>query len=134
MAISFFSPDDYGETLATLLVDVSRGWPPRAVVAVVMVTTMLVSNLVNNAATAVLMAPIAYSLALDLDLSPDTFLMAVAVGASSCFLTPVGHQCNTLVLGPGGYRFTDYFRLGIWLSLLVLVTGLALIFWVWPLK
>jgi di/tricarboxylate transporter len=98
-----------------------------------MVTTMLVSNVVNNAATAVMMAPIAWSLALDAGHSPDTFLMGVAVAASSCFLTPIGHQCNVLVLGPGGYRFTDYARPGLPLSIIVLATGLGMILMVWPL-
>lgn len=120
--------------IASGLVRGTVGWPPPAIVAAVMVTTMLVSNVVNNAATAVMMAPIAYALAVDLGVSPDTFLMAVAVGASCCFLTPIGHQCNVLVLGPGGYKFGDYARLGLPLSILCATVGLFLIFHVWPLN
>ena len=121
------------EWLAQRLLWATTGWPGWVIVGTILLVTMLISNVVNNAATAVLMAPIAYTFAIDLGLSPDTFLMAVAVGASSCFLTPVGHQCNTLVLGPGGYHFGDYLRLGAPLSLLIVVLGLPLILWVWPL-
>ncbi len=81
-----------------------------------------------------MMAPIAYALAIDLGVSPDTFLMAVAVGASCCFLTPIGHQCNVLVLGPGGYKFSDYARLGLPLSVIAVAIGLFLILQVWPLS
>jgi len=120
--------------IASALIRGTVGWPPPTIVAAVMITTMLVSNVVNNAATAVMMAPIAYALAIDLGVSPDTFLMAVAVGASCCFLTPIGHQCNVLVLGPGGYKFSDYARLGLPLSVLCAVVGLFLILRVWPLN
>jgi di/tricarboxylate transporter len=80
------------------------------------------------------MAPIAASFARSLGYGPDAFLMAVAIGAACDFLTPIGHQCNTLVMGPGGYRFGDYARLGAPLSLLVLVAGVPLILLVWPLR
>ncbi len=121
------------ELIARGLIHVADDWSPPVLVGMVMLTTMLISNLINNAATAVMMAPIAYTLAMDLGHSPDTFLMAVAVGASSCFLTPIAHQCNILVLGPGGYRWGDYLRLGLPLSVLVLGVGLFLILRVWPL-
>jgi di/tricarboxylate transporter len=121
------------ETLARSVMELTKSWPAWSVVGAVLVVTMLLSNVVNNAATVVMMAPIAYTLAIDLGLSPDTFLMAVAVGASSCFLTPIGHQCNTLVLGPGGYHFTDYLRLGGPLSILVILVALPLILHFWPL-
>ena len=121
------------QLVAGALVRHTVDWPPPAVVGAVMVVTMLISNVVNNAATAVMMAPIAYAIAIDLGTSPDTFLMAVAVGASCCFLTPIGHQCNVLVLGPGGYKFTDYARLGLPLSALVVTVGLFLVLRVWPL-
>jgi di/tricarboxylate transporter len=78
------------------------------------------------------MAPIAASLARALHLAPDPFLMAVAIGAACDFLTPIGHQCNTLVMGPGGYHFGDYWRLGLPLSIIVVVTGVPLIAFVWP--
>ena len=87
----------------------------------------------NNAATVLVMAPIAASLAGRLHLNPDPFLMAVALGAACDFLTPIGHQCNTLVMGPGGYRFGDYWRLGLPLSILVVVVGTPMIALVWGL-
>ena len=86
----------------------------------------------NNAATVLVVAPIAATLAQQLGYRPDPFLMAVAVGAACDFLTPIGHQCNTLVMGPGGYKFSDYPRLGLPLSLLVLVIGPPTILLFWP--
>lgn len=94
---------------------------------------MLLSNVVNNAAAAVLAAPVAVDLARGLDASVDPFLMAVAVGASSAFLTPIGHQSNTLVMAPGGYQFGDYWRMGFPLSVVVVAAGVPLILWRWPL-
>ncbi len=95
--------------------------------------TMLLSNVVNNAATAILMAPIAVSLAEGLGVSMDPFLMGVALGASCAFLTPVGHQSNLLVMGPGGYQFGDYWRLGLPLSIIVAALAAPLILLHWPL-
>ncbi len=105
--------------------------PPIGAVALVMAAAMGLTPFLNNAATALIMAPIAASLATKLGLNPDPFLMAVAIGCACDFLTPIGHQCNTLVLGPGGYRFGDYWRLGLPLSVIVLVvaTGLLSVFW-----
>jgi di/tricarboxylate transporter len=94
---------------------------------------MAVTPFLNNAATVLVMAPIAAGLAGSLGLSPDPFLMAVAVGAACDFLTPIGHQSNTLVMGPGGYRFGDYWRLGLPLSIVVVVAGVPLIGYFWPL-
>jgi di/tricarboxylate transporter len=94
---------------------------------------MLVTPLLNNAATVLLMGPIAAGLATKLGYSVDPFLMAVAVGASCDFLTPFGHQSNTLVMGPGGYRFGDYARLGLPLSLIVAAAAVPLIMFAWPL-
>jgi di/tricarboxylate transporter len=102
--------------------------------AVLLVGTMLLSNVVNNAAAAVLMAPIAITLAREMGFSPDPFLMAVAVGASCAFLTPVGHQSNALVMGPGGYRFGDYWRLGLPLSIIVTLVAIPLILIFWPMS
>lgn len=107
--------------------------PPIFIVGLLMGVTMTLSDVMNNAATAVVMAPIAVSIAQSLGYHPDPFLMAVAVGASSAFLTPIGHQNNTLVMGPGGYRFGDYWPMGLPLELLILVISLPLIVWVWPL-
>jgi len=107
--------------------------PPEITLGILMVGTMILSNVVNNAATAVLMAPIAISLAQGLNASVDPFLMTVAVGSSSPFLTPIGHQSNTLVMGPGEYRFGDYWRMGLPLSILILVIAGPLVLWAWPL-
>jgi len=108
--------------------------PPVGAVALVLVTAMAVTPFLNNAATALIMAPIAVSLATRLALNPDPFLMAVAVGCACDFLTPIGHQCNTLVMGPGGYRFGDYWRLGLPLSVIVAVVATVLIAVFWPLR
>jgi di/tricarboxylate transporter len=99
-----------------------------------LLAAMALTPFLNNAATVLVMAPIAASLAGKLALSPDPFLMAVAIGAGCDFLTPIGHQCNTLVMGPGGYRFGDYWRLGLPLSVIVAVLGTLLISWFWPLR
>ena len=97
------------------------------------VGVMLLSNVVNNAAAAVLMAPIAINLAESMNVSADPLLMGVAIGASCAFLTPVGHQSNALVMAPGGYRFGDYWRLGLPLSVIVVMIAVPLILFFWPL-
>ena len=101
--------------------------------AVILITTLILTDLMNNAATAAVMAPIALGAANQLGVNPDTFLMAVAVGASCAFLTPIGHQNNTLILGPGGFRFTDYWRMGLPLDVLVVAVSLPVLLLVWPL-
>ncbi|MBB5687730.1 SLC13 family permease [Sphingobium boeckii] len=106
--------------------------PPWGAVMLILVAAMAVTPFLNNAATVLVMAPIAATFANDIGLKPEAFLMAVAVGAGCDFLTPIGHQCNTLVMGPGGYRFGDYARLGAPLSLLVILAGVPLILWTWP--
>ena len=106
---------------------------PILVLVLVMVVTMTLSDIVNNAATAVIMAPIGVGLAERLGTNADPFLMAVAVGASCAFLTPIGHQNNTLVMGPGGYRFGDYWRMGLPLEVLIVAISIPLILVVWPL-
>ncbi len=108
--------------------------PPVGAVALVLVAAMALTPFLNNAATALIMAPVAVSLARQLGLNADPFLMAVAVGCACDFLTPIGHQCNTLVMGPGGYRFGDYWRLGLPLSVIVALVATALIPVVWPLE
>jgi len=107
--------------------------PAMGALALMLVAAMVVTPFLNNAATVLMMAPIGASLAQKLGLNPDPFLMAVAVGAACDFLTPFGHQCNTLVMGPGGYRFGDYWRLGLPLSVLVVAVGVPLIATVWNL-
>jgi di/tricarboxylate transporter len=106
--------------------------PPMGALALLLAAAMAVTPFLNNAATVLVMAPIAASFAGKLGYSPDPFLMAVAIGAACDFLTPIGHQCNTLVMGPGGYRFGDYWRLGLPLSLIVLALGVPLIALFWP--
>jgi len=106
--------------------------PPWGAVMLILVAAMAVTPFLNNAATVLVMAPIAAVFAHDLGYRPDAFLMATAVGAGCDFLTPIGHQCNTLVFGPGGYKFGDYARLGAPLSLLVVLIGTPLILFWWP--
>ncbi len=119
--------------IAEAVAGVTGGMAGMAVLAIVMVATMIVTPFLNNAATVLLMAPIAGNLAVNMDMKVDAFFMAVAVGASCDFLTPIGHQSNTLVMGPGGYKFGDYWRLGLPLSVLVVLVGTPLIAMVWPL-
>jgi di/tricarboxylate transporter len=121
------------ELIAGWLSVAANGLPPIGALALILVAAMGVTPFLNNAATVLMMAPIAASLAGKLGLNPDPFLMAVAVGAACDFLTPFGHQCNTLVMGPGGYRFSDYWKLGLPLSILVVVVGVPAIALVWKL-
>lgn len=121
------------EIIAEALLRFGVEWPIIVSLAGLFILSMLLSNVVNNAAAALLMAPIAASLASGFDVSLDPFLMVVAVSASCAFLTPIGHQSNTLVLGPGGYQFGDYWKLGLPLSLVVMVVAIPAILWVWPL-
>lgn len=119
--------------VAETIVDVSVGLPPILVLAAVLIITMFLSDIINNAATALVMAPIAVGIAESLSVNADAFLMAVAVGASCAFLTPIGHQSNTLVMGPGGYRFGDYWRMGLPLEAVIVVVSVPMIAVVWPL-
>ena len=121
------------DLLARALEAAVHGMTPTMTLAVIMVIAMAVTPFFHNAPTVLVMGPIAGTLATKLGLNPDPFLMAVALGAGCDFLTPIGHQCNTLVMGPGGYRLGDYARLGLPLSLLVVVAGAPLITFFWPL-
>lgn len=120
--------------IAHYFVELSGHISPLYILVIFLVVTMTLSDVMNNAATTVVMSPIAVSIAQALKLNVDPFLMAVALGASCSFLTPVGHQNNTLVMGPGGYRFSDYIKLGLPLEILILLTGVPLILWAWPLN
>lgn len=120
------------DVAAVWLADVASAMPAWGALALIMVAAMAVTPFLNNAATVLVMAPIAASFADGLGFRPEAFLMAVAIGAGSDFLTPIGHQCNTLVLGPGGYRFSDYPRLGLPLSVLVVAVSVPLLLIVWP--
>jgi di/tricarboxylate transporter len=128
-----FETSGAATTVTKLILSSSDNLPAWALLGLIMLTTMLLSALINNAATVVLMAPIGLQIASVLELSADPFLMSIAVGASSSFLSPIGHQSNTLVLGPGGYQFGDYWKPGLPLSLLVMAVGIPVILWVWPL-
>ena len=104
-----------------------------AVLTVLMIFTMMLSDVMNNTATAVIAAPIAIHIADSLNVSADPFLMCVAVAASCAFLTPIGHKNNTLIMGPGGYHFRDYWRMGLPLEVLIIIVGIPTILWIWPL-
>jgi di/tricarboxylate transporter len=122
------------DLLAGWLSQLASTLPPGGALPLIMVAAMAVTPFLNNAATVLVMAPIAATFASRLGYKPDAFLMAVAVGAACDFLTPIGHQCNTLVMGPGGYRFGDYWKLGLPLSIIVVLLGVPLILLVWPLS
>jgi len=121
------------DLIAQLIVGLPGDIPAWGLIALFLATSMWMSDLIHNTPTAVLMAPVAVGVAESLGVSSDPFLMAVAVGAASPYLTPIGHPSNTLVLGPGGYQFTDYARVGAPLQLLILLVGVPAIIWVWPL-
>jgi di/tricarboxylate transporter len=121
------------DLVVDMMLGVTSGIDPVWALVLLLVTTMMLSDVINNNATAVLMAPIAVTLAARLGVHPDPFLMAVALGASCAFLTPIGHQSNTLVLAPGGYRFGDYWRVGLPLEVVIVAIGVPLILRFWPL-
>ena len=101
------------------------------ILMIILIITMLITDVINNAATAVIMAPFSVNIALQLGQPLEPFLMVVAVGASCAFLTPIGHQCNTLVMGPGNYKFSDYWRLGLPLDILIVLASIPMILFVW---
>lgn len=119
--------------IASQILHLGNQLPVWAILTIILVITMFLSDIINNAATVVLMAPIGISLARGLGVSIDPFLMAIAVGGSCAFLTPIGHQANTLIMGPGGYRFSDYWRMGLPLEILIVLIGVPLILFFWPL-
>ena len=121
------------QLLANNMVTMTQSLPHWLILALIMVITMCLSDVINNAATALIMAPIASGIAISLGVNIDPFLMAVAVGASCAFLTPIGHQCNALILGPGGYKFSDYWKMGLPLEILIVIIGTPLILYFWPL-
>lgn len=118
--------------IANLFMMLAGNAAPIFIFGLLLVVTMTLSDVMNNAATAVVMAPIAVSIADAMQASVDPFLMTVAIGASCSFLTPISHQNNTLVMGPGGYKFGDYIRLGLPVEAIVLIVGLPMILWIWP--
>lgn len=118
--------------LANSMIAATQGWPSWAILAVLMVATMTLSDFLNNVATCLIAAPIGFEIANTLGVNPDPFLMGVAVAASCAFLTPIGHKNNTIVMGPGGYHFGDYWRMGLPLEILVLGVSIPLIPVIWP--
>ncbi|MDF1750684.1 MAG: SLC13 family permease [Alphaproteobacteria bacterium] len=118
--------------IAVSLLSFAGDLPNWLILGIILVVTMTLSDVLNNAATTVVMAPIALAIANGMDQSPDSYLMAVAVGASCAFLTPIGHQNNALVMGPGGYRFSDYWRVGLPLEILIAVVAVPAIMFFWP--
>ncbi|MFK8076694.1 MAG: SLC13 family permease [Granulosicoccus sp.] len=122
------------QLVADNLIRVTEGLSIPIIITLLLVVTMLLSDVINNAATALVMAPLGIAMANALEVSADPFLMAVAVGASCAFLTPIGHQCNTLVMGPGGYKFSDYWRMGLPLEILITAVSVPTILWMWPLN
>lgn len=121
------------ELIANALVTITQGLPAWAVLTVLMIVTMSLSDVLNNTATTIVAAPVGIQMAQTLGKNPDPFLMAVAVAASCAFLTPIGHKNNTLILGPGGYRFGDYWRMGLPLEILVVAVSIPAILVFWPL-
>ena len=120
------------DLIAQFLLDTVAQSNALVALVLVLVVTMFLSDLMNNVATAAVMCPIGLSTASQLGVNPDTFLMAIAVGASCAFLTPIGHQNNTLILGPGGFHFGDYWRLGLALEVIVVAVSVPMLLWVWP--
>jgi di/tricarboxylate transporter len=121
------------ELIAETLIDIGRRRRPRDGADAILVLTMLLSAVMNNAATVAVLAPVALGTAAAIGGSPDAFLMAVAIGGSCAFLTPIAHQNNTLILGPGGFRFQDYWPLGLPLTVLVVAVAVPMILLVWGL-
>jgi len=121
------------ELISGALITLTMGMPAWAVLTVLMIVTMSLSDVLNNTATTIVAAPVGIQMAQSLNVSPDPFLMAVAVAASSAFLTPIGHKNNTLILGPGGYHFGDYWRIGLPLEAIVVIVSIPAILVFWPL-
>ena len=119
--------------IAKEIISLTNGMPATAVLFLLMIVIMTLSDVLNNTATAVIGAPIALEIATQLNVNPDPFLMAVAVAASCAFLTPIGHKNNTLIMGPGGYKFSDYWRMGLPLEILIILVAVPSILFFWPL-
>jgi di/tricarboxylate transporter len=121
------------ELIANGIVSLTGTLPTWAILTLLMMVTMTLSDFLNNVATALIAAPVGLSIAQTLEVSPDPFLMAVAVAASCAFLTPIGHKNNTIIMGPGGYRFGDYWRMGLPLEAIIIAVGVPSILFFWPL-
>ena len=125
--------NEYGisSTIAEKITSFSSFMNLYGLLIIIMIITMFLSDLINNAATVVIMAPIAYNVSIAIGAPVDAFLMTVAIGASCAFLSPIGHQCNTLIMGPGNYKFGDYWRLGLPLEILIVCVSIPLIIFFW---
>jgi di/tricarboxylate transporter len=121
------------QLIAEFIVAQTAGWPHWAILTVLIIVTMTLSDFLNNVATALIAAPIALDIAHAIGVAPDPFLMGVAVAASCAFLTPIGHKNNTIIMGPGGYSFGDYWRMGLPLEILVVTISVPAILYFWPL-
>ncbi len=121
------------QLIAESIVTVSQGQSPLFVLTILMIVTMTLSDVLNNTATTVIAAPIALDIANKLGVNPDPFLRAVEIAVSCAFLTPIGHKNNTLIMGPGGYKFGDYWRMGLPLEILVVAVSIPMLAWIWPL-
>ena len=119
--------------LAQALLNLTSGQPNWIVLTILMIVTMTLSDVLNNTATTIVAAPVALHLAEQLEVSPDPFLMAVAIAASAAFLTPIGHKNNTIILGPGGYHFSDYWRMGLPLEIMIVAISIPALLFFWPL-
>jgi di/tricarboxylate transporter len=120
------------QLLATYFIACTSHCSPMLVLTLIMAITMLLSNLINFIAAAIVMVPITIQVALGLHMNVDAGLMCIIIGTNCAFLTPIAHECSVMVLGPGGYKFSDFFRLGLPLQILVLVIGVPTIAWLWP--
>ena len=117
--------------IASYLSQLSPNLNQALILIVILIVTMAVSDIINNAATAVIMAPISYEIAINFGYEVNAFLMVVAIGASCAFLTPIGHQCNSLVMRPGNYEFKDYWRMGLPLEILIIAVSIPMIIFFW---
>jgi di/tricarboxylate transporter len=120
------------QMIAELIVTQTSNLPPWGILTIIMIITMTLSDFLNNVATALITAPIAVSVAQSIGVNPDPFLMGVAVAASCAFLTPIGHKNNTIIMGPGNYKFGDYWRMGLLLEAIVIAVAVPTIIFVWP--
>lgn len=121
------------QLIADGILSMTHGWSAIAVLVLLMVVTMTLSDMLNNIATVLVAAPVGINLAKHLGVNPDAFLMGIAVAASCAFLSPIGHKNNTIIMGPGGYKFGDYWRIGLPLELIILAVSIPLILVFWPL-
>lgn len=115
------------------VLSMAQGLSPVYILTIVMVVTLILTNVINNAAAAIVMAPVAIQMAKQLEVSPDSLLMAIAVASSASFMTPIAHQSNALVMQPGGYEFKEYFYLGLPLTLIILALSIPTLLVIWPL-